>query len=128
MKDKWHIYRAQIKFVKQWRIEGAAPGTRPPYDPNFSQCHAVFRKIWQNHMLAPPRGLAPPPTGNLGSAPVKVMFSLVSVCLPRGVSISGGVCPLGSLSRGVSVKGSLSRVSLSRGGSLSRGSLSGGFC
>ena len=26
----------------------------PPYGPKFSQFHAVFRKIWQNHMLAPP--------------------------------------------------------------------------
>ena len=42
----------------------------PPYDPKFSQFHAVFHKIWQNHMLAPlPGGLAPPPTGNPGSAP-----------------------------------------------------------
>ena len=32
-----------------------------------SQFDAVFRKIWQNHMSAPPGGLAPPPTGNPGS-------------------------------------------------------------
>ena len=37
----------------------------------FSQFHAVFRKIWKNCMLAPPSGgLAPPPIGNPGSAPV----------------------------------------------------------
>ena len=41
----------------------------------FSQFHAVFRKIWQNHMLASPRGLAPPPTGNPGSAPVNLSLS-----------------------------------------------------
>ena len=35
----------------------------PRYSPKFSQFHVVFRKIWQNHMLAPP------PTGNPGSAP-----------------------------------------------------------
>ena len=29
-------------------------GARPPYGPKFSQFHAVFHKIWQNHMLAPP--------------------------------------------------------------------------
>ena len=41
----------------------------PPYGPKFSQFHAVFQKIWQNHMLASsPRGLSPPPTGNPGSA------------------------------------------------------------
>ena len=42
----------------------------PPYGPKFSQFHAVFRKIWQNHMLAPPppqgwrpllRGILDPP-------------------------------------------------------------------
>ena len=44
-------------------------GGAPPYGPNFSQFYAVFRKMWQNHMLAPPGGLAPPPTGNPGSAP-----------------------------------------------------------
>ena len=26
----------------------------PPYGPKFSQFHAVFHKIWENHMLAPP--------------------------------------------------------------------------
>ena len=39
-----------------------APGAPPPNNPKFSQFHAVFRKIWQNHMLVPP------PTGNPGSA------------------------------------------------------------
>ena len=29
-------------------------GRVPPYGPKFSQFHVVFRKIWQNHMLAPP--------------------------------------------------------------------------
>ena len=45
----------------------------PPFGPKCSQLHAVFRKIWQNRMLAPPpphRGvLVPPSTGNPGSAP-----------------------------------------------------------
>ena len=30
---------------------GRAP---PPHGPKCSQFHAVFGKIWQNHMLAPP--------------------------------------------------------------------------
>ena len=31
-----------------------------PYSPKCSQFHAVFRKIWQNHILVPPPGgLAP---------------------------------------------------------------------
>ena len=41
-----------------------------PYGPKFSHFHAVFGKIWQNSMLAPPpQRLAPPATGNPGSAP-----------------------------------------------------------
>ena len=40
------------------------------FSQKFSQFHAVFRKIWRNHMLAPPpRGLALPPAGDPGSAP-----------------------------------------------------------
>ena len=35
----------------------------------ISQIHAVFWKIWQNHMLVPLRDLVPPPMGNPGSAP-----------------------------------------------------------
>ena len=34
-------------------------GRPPPYGPKFSQFHAVFRKIWQNYMLAPPEGWRP---------------------------------------------------------------------
>ena len=45
--------------------------------------------------------------------------------LPLGVSVQGGLCP-GSLSGGLCPRGSLSRWGpLSRGGSLSKGSLSG---
>ena len=49
--------------------DGGRPRSVPRYDPNCSQFHAfIFWKIWQNHMLALPRGLAPPPTRNPGSA------------------------------------------------------------
>ena len=44
-------------------------GGASTYGPKFSQFHAVFRKIWQNHMLTSPGGLAPPPTGNSGFVP-----------------------------------------------------------
>ena len=45
--------------------------------PKFSQFHAVFRKFWQNHRLAPlPGGLAPPPTENPGSVPDSVWNSV----------------------------------------------------
>ena len=48
------------------KILDSAP---PPGDPNDFQFHAVFGKIWQNRMLAPPPGeLAPPPRGNPRSA------------------------------------------------------------
>ena len=58
------IYRSTEK--SQWRIQGGRRRRAPPYGPNFSQFHAVFRKIWHNHMLAPP------PTGNPRSAPESV--------------------------------------------------------
>ena len=32
---------------------------RAPLRPKISQFHTVFRKIWQNHMMAPPGRLAP---------------------------------------------------------------------
>ena len=32
----------------------------PPWGSEFFQFHAVFRKIWQNHMLAPPWGVGSP--------------------------------------------------------------------
>ena len=48
-------------------FRGGAPGTRPPHGPKFSQFHAVFRKIWQNHMLATPlEGWRPLLRGILG--------------------------------------------------------------
>ena len=54
-------------------------------DPGWSkffQFHAVFGKIWQNHMLATPGELAPPPRGYPGSAtPVRllVFFSFLYI-------------------------------------------------
>ena len=40
----------------------------PPRAPKFFWFHAVFRKIWQNFMLAPPPPRSwPPPRGNPGS-------------------------------------------------------------
>ena len=88
---------------------GGAPPTAQHF-LNFMQFFAKFGKIiyW-----CPPGGLVSPPTGNPGSAPVKVMFSLVSVCLAGGGLHLGGVSVL---------------EGLFPEGSLSRGSLSGGFC
>ena len=80
----------------------------PIYDPKFSQFHATFWKIWQNHMLALPGGLAPPPAGNPGSAsefdarqsPVLPFFNLK----PNEISISlylfcSPLCPLCTLGK-----------------------------
>ena len=36
--------------------KGAPRRAPPPLRPKFSQFHVVFRKIWQNRMLAPPYG------------------------------------------------------------------------
>ena len=41
----------------------------PPTAQNVLNFMQFFHKFMQNHMLAPPGGLAPPPTGNPGSAP-----------------------------------------------------------
>ena len=78
---------------------------RPPWGPKFFQFHAVFGKIRQNRMLAPPPGeLAPPPRENPGSATGGGVCQGVSAlgmstwgvsvrgCLPGGLSAKGGVC------------------------------------
>ena len=58
---------------------GAPPACPPPYGPKFSYFHAVFGKIWQICMFAPrPGGLAPPPTGNPGSATADPSACLVN--------------------------------------------------
>ena len=50
-------------------LRGGAGDARPPWGSKFFQFHAVFEKIRQIRMLAPPPGeLAPPPRGNPGSA------------------------------------------------------------
>ena len=41
-------------------FRGAHPARAPPYGPKFSLFHAVFWKIWQNHILAPPPRVGAP--------------------------------------------------------------------
>ena len=51
----------------------------PPRESKFFQFHAIFGKVWQNRMLAPPGGLAPQPQGNPGSATGYEIFVIESV-------------------------------------------------
>ena len=46
---------------------GGTKGARGMHAPSGSKFRAVFGKISQNRMLAPPGGLVPPPEGNSGS-------------------------------------------------------------
>ena len=39
----------------------------PAWASKLFQFHAVCGKMWQNRVLVPPGGLAPPPQGNPGS-------------------------------------------------------------
>ena len=67
-----------------------AQGTRaPPWGSKFFQFHAVFGKIRQIRMLAPPPPgeLAPPPRGNPGSATESDLQLCTNLCqelLPEG--------------------------------------------
>ena len=75
-----------VIWTFHWRIWGGA------HVRNLSQFHEVFWKFWQNLMLAPRGGLAPPPTGNTGSAPVFIIhfcFSIIdNILLMNGRPIS----------------------------------------
>ena len=63
---------------------GDARDVHPPWGPKFFQFHAVFGKIWQNHMLAPP------PRGNPGSATVncEFLFLFLFPMVPEELSVS----------------------------------------
>ena len=52
----------------QWRIQGGAPDARPPTDQK-SLIFMQFLGNLANLYVGAPLGLAPPPTGNPGSAP-----------------------------------------------------------
>ena len=45
----------------------------PPMAKIFLNYMKIFQKTWQKHRLAHSGGLAPPSTGNTGSAPVFYM-------------------------------------------------------
>ena len=81
-----HYYRPQtqlregwgkVMFYYKWRIWGGPTRCVPPYDPKFSQFHAVFQKFWQNRMLAPPlEGRRPLLQGILDQALITVCHSV----------------------------------------------------
>ena len=69
IKSTWDI---SIVEDSGFYILSAVPVAVPrgaPYGPKFSQFHAVFGKFGKIICWCPPEGLAPPPTGNPGSAP-----------------------------------------------------------
>ena len=47
---------------------------RPPWGPKIFQFHAVFGKIWQNRMLAPPLGSWRPLLGEILDPPLVLIF------------------------------------------------------
>ena len=50
-------------------FRGGAPGARPPTAQHFLNFMQFFKKFGKIICWRPPRGLAPPPTENPGSAP-----------------------------------------------------------
>ena len=56
-------------YQYQWRIYKVKFWTRAPRS-KFFQFHAVFRKFWQNRMLAPPLGSWRPHLGEILDPPL----------------------------------------------------------
>ena len=56
---------------------GGVPGACPPYSPKFSQFHAVFCKIWQNHMFAPPWRVGAPSYGESCIRPCPTIYHCI---------------------------------------------------
>ena len=70
-----------------------APGASP-YSPKFSQFHAVFQRIWQNHMLAPSsRGSWRPLLQGILDPPLHWNHNTI-FSLSRALAIHGGVCKI----------------------------------
>ena len=65
MLNKYHPTTWEL----QWRIWGGAPGAPPLRPKIFSISCSFSENLTKSYVGAPPRGSAPPPTGNPGSAP-----------------------------------------------------------
>ena len=55
-------------------LGGAHPARPPPRSKIFSISCSFSENLTKSYVGVPPRGLAPPPTGNPGSAPVLVII------------------------------------------------------
>ena len=72
-------YNERVSFIdrSQWRIYIVKFWTRaPPWGSKFFQFHAVFGKIWQNRMLAPPLGSWRPLLGEILDPPLVLSRTL----------------------------------------------------
>ena len=79
--SKFWSYQLPDPDIKLWYLRytnkpvagfrGAPPARALPYSPKCSQFHAVFRKFWQNHMLAPPWRVGAPSYGESWIRPCK---------------------------------------------------------
>ena len=61
-----------LTIIAKYGSFGSKGGARdaPPRGPKFFQFHAVFGKIWQNRMLAPPPGELAPLLGEILDPPL----------------------------------------------------------
>ena len=80
-----------------WVISGgsggeAPPAHDPPYGPKFSRFHVVFWKIWQNHMLTPPKGWHPLLRGIL-DPPLVIERGFTDMALKSKVNIVWSAAP-----------------------------------
>ena len=67
----WLEMSSRSRFKNLVQGSGGLGWAPPPHGPKFSQFHAVFRKIWQNHMLAPPWRVGAPSYGESWTRPCK---------------------------------------------------------
>ena len=79
-----------FEFKMLWHIGVREREARvPPWASKFFRFHAVFRKIWQNRMLAPPGELVPPPQGNPRSPTVTYSEVDPAFHTGRGANLQG---------------------------------------
>ena len=81
-KDSAVSRRLKRNYFNSGGSKGGRRGRAPPWGPKFSQFHAVFGKIWQNRMLAPPWGVGAPSSGKSWIRHCSIStFKHVFICL-----------------------------------------------